>query len=85
MAGVEDKYTEFYATFGGQPLLVRTLVGAPRNQKIWIRLPDGGSVYRACLRVSKLMISLADTPTVSDTPRQGSKVSSDFTSGRFPS
>lgn len=27
MAGVADQYTEFYAKFGGQSVLVRTLVG----------------------------------------------------------
>ncbi|KAI5481074.1 Carbohydrate-Binding Module Family 1 protein, cellulose binding protein [Pseudohyphozyma bogoriensis] len=42
MAGVADSYTEINATFGGQPVLVRTLVGAPQNQKVWFRLPDGG-------------------------------------------
>ncbi|KAM0756053.1 hypothetical protein T439DRAFT_283260, partial [Meredithblackwellia eburnea MCA 4105] len=41
MAGVDDSYTEFNATFGGQPVLVRTLVGAPNVQKVWFRLPDG--------------------------------------------
>lgn len=41
MAGVADVYTEFNATFGGQTVLVRTLVGAPQNQKVWFRLPDG--------------------------------------------
>ena len=44
MAGVADQYTEFTATFGGQPVLVRTLVGAPQVQKIWFRLPDVGLV-----------------------------------------
>jgi len=41
MAGVADSYTELTATFGGQPALVRTLVGAPQVQKVWLRLPDG--------------------------------------------
>lgn len=41
MMGVPDVYTEFNATFGGQPVLVRTLVGAPQVQKVWFRLPDG--------------------------------------------
>ncbi|KAK4050566.1 hypothetical protein OIO90_005033 [Microbotryomycetes sp. JL221] len=41
MAGVADQYTEFSATFGGQPVLIRTLVGAPQVQKVWFRLPDG--------------------------------------------
>ncbi|ORY58336.1 hypothetical protein BCR35DRAFT_271227, partial [Leucosporidium creatinivorum] len=42
MAGVDDVYAEFNATFGGQPVLVRTLVGAPQIQKVWVRLGDGG-------------------------------------------
>jgi hypothetical protein len=41
MAGVSDVYTEFNASFGGQPLLIRTLVGAPQIQKAFVRLPDG--------------------------------------------
>ncbi|KAM0787970.1 hypothetical protein ACM66B_006172 [Microbotryomycetes sp. NB124-2] len=41
MAGVADQYTEFNATFGGQPVLIRTLVGAPQVQKVWFRIPDG--------------------------------------------
>lgn len=38
----------FTAVFGGQPVLVRTLVSAPRIQKVYFRLPDGnvdGSGY----------------------------------------
>lgn len=42
MLSVSDTYTEFYATFGGQPVLVRTLEPAPQVQKVWLRLPDGG-------------------------------------------
>ena len=41
MAGVADSYTEISAIFGGQPVIVRTLVGAPSVQKVWFRLPDG--------------------------------------------
>ncbi|SCV72561.1 BQ2448_4098 [Microbotryum intermedium] len=41
MANVDDTWTEFVATFGGQPVLVRTLVGAPQVQRVWFRLPDG--------------------------------------------
>ncbi|SCZ92524.1 BZ3500_MvSof-1268-A1-R1_Chr5-2g07942 [Microbotryum saponariae] len=41
MANVDDSWTEFVATFGGQPVLVRTLVGAPQVQRVWFRLPDG--------------------------------------------
>ncbi|KAM0751772.1 hypothetical protein T439DRAFT_313138 [Meredithblackwellia eburnea MCA 4105] len=50
MAGVPDSYTEFNATFGGQAVTIRTLVGAPQIQKVWFRLPDGdvdGSGYAA--------------------------------------
>ncbi|BGP43897.1 hypothetical protein JCM10449v2_007954 [Rhodotorula kratochvilovae] len=42
MYNVDDTYTEFYATFGGQPVLVRTLVAEPQHQKVYFRLPDGG-------------------------------------------
>lgn len=42
-AGVADSYTEFNATFAGQIMLVRTLVGAPNIQHVWMRLPDGGT------------------------------------------
>ncbi|KDE08515.1 hypothetical protein MVLG_01294 [Microbotryum lychnidis-dioicae p1A1 Lamole] len=48
MMSVANNYTEFFATFGGQPVLVRTLIGAPGVQKLWFRLPDGnidGSGY----------------------------------------
>ncbi|SCV68200.1 BQ2448_321 [Microbotryum intermedium] len=48
MMGVSNNYTEFVATFGGQPVLVRTLIGSPGVQKLWFRLPDGnidGSGY----------------------------------------
>ncbi|KAI5475263.1 Carbohydrate-Binding Module Family 1 protein, cellulose binding protein [Pseudohyphozyma bogoriensis] len=41
MAGVADTWTEFNATFGGQPVLVRTLTAKPQIQKVWFRLPDG--------------------------------------------
>jgi LmbE family N-acetylglucosaminyl deacetylase len=41
MAGVANKWTEFSAIFGGQPAIVRTLVGAPGIQKVFFRLPDG--------------------------------------------
>ncbi|ORY61153.1 hypothetical protein BCR35DRAFT_196404 [Leucosporidium creatinivorum] len=41
MAGVDDSYSEFSAIFGGQPTVVRTLVGAPQVQKLYFRLPDG--------------------------------------------
>ncbi|SGY68275.1 BQ5605_C004g02873 [Microbotryum silenes-dioicae] len=41
MANVDDTWTEFIATFGGQPVLVRTLVDAPQVQRVWFRLPDG--------------------------------------------
>ncbi|KAL8280797.1 hypothetical protein RQP46_006801 [Phenoliferia psychrophenolica] len=42
MTGVADRWTEFTAMFGGQPVTVRTLVDAPHIQKVWFRLPDGG-------------------------------------------
>ena len=48
MAGVASNWTQISAVFGGQTLIVRTLVGAPQIQKIWMRLPDGdvdGSGY----------------------------------------
>ncbi|KAM0756596.1 hypothetical protein T439DRAFT_376762 [Meredithblackwellia eburnea MCA 4105] len=48
MGGVNDTWTQFYAIFGGQSVLVRTLVGKPWVQKVWFRLPDGdvdGSGY----------------------------------------
>ena len=35
MAGVADSWTEFNATFGGQPVVVHTLIGAPHIQKVW--------------------------------------------------
>ncbi len=50
MAAVADTWTEFNATFGGQPVVVHTLVGAPQVQKVWFRLPDGdvdGTGYSA--------------------------------------
>ncbi|GAA5913245.1 hypothetical protein JCM8208_003245 [Rhodotorula glutinis] len=42
MFGVNNTWTEFYATFGGQPVLVRTLVAKPQHQAVFFRLPDGG-------------------------------------------
>jgi hypothetical protein len=30
MAGVANSYTQFIGTFAGQPVLVRTLIGAPQ-------------------------------------------------------
>lgn len=44
MAGVANTWTEFSAVFGGQPILVRTLVGKPGIQKVFFRLPDGNMV-----------------------------------------
>ncbi|GAA5983759.1 hypothetical protein JCM11641_001748 [Rhodosporidiobolus odoratus] len=41
MAGVNDTWTEYYATFGGQPVLVKTLVAKPHVQRVFFRLPDG--------------------------------------------
>ncbi|GAA5869289.1 hypothetical protein JCM8547_005186 [Rhodosporidiobolus lusitaniae] len=42
MAGATNSsWTEFYATFGGQPVLVKTLVSKPQIQKMFFRLPDG--------------------------------------------
>jgi len=41
MAGVTDSWTEYNATFAGQPVLVRTLAGQPNIQRVWFRLPDG--------------------------------------------
>lgn len=35
MAGVANTWTEFNATFGGQPVVVHTLIGAPQVQKVW--------------------------------------------------
>ncbi|GAA5874766.1 hypothetical protein JCM1840_000427 [Sporobolomyces johnsonii] len=48
MMGVADNWVDFNATFGGQPVLIRTLTAAPQIQKVWVRLPDGdvdGSGY----------------------------------------
>lgn len=42
MAGVTDSWTEYNATFAGQPVLIRTLTGQPNIQRVWFRLPDGG-------------------------------------------
>ncbi|GAA5839874.1 hypothetical protein JCM9279_005192 [Rhodotorula babjevae] len=42
MFGVNNTWTEFYATFGGQPVLIRTLVAKPQHQAVFFRLPDGG-------------------------------------------
>lgn len=42
MAGVTDSWTEYNATFAGQPVLIRTLAGRPNIQRVWFRLPDGG-------------------------------------------
>ncbi|KPV72998.1 uncharacterized protein RHOBADRAFT_1704, partial [Rhodotorula graminis WP1] len=42
MFGVNNTWTEFYATFGGQSVLVRTLVAKPQHQAVFFRLPDGG-------------------------------------------
>lgn len=41
MAGKADDWTEFNATFGGQPCLVRTLAGSSGIQIVYFRLPDG--------------------------------------------
>ncbi|GAA5902982.1 hypothetical protein JCM6882_009662 [Rhodosporidiobolus microsporus] len=41
MAGTGNTYTEVTATFGGQPVTVRSLKGAPQIQKVYFRLPDG--------------------------------------------
>lgn len=41
MAGVSNTYTDSYATFGGQSVLVSTMTAAPWIQKIFMRLPDG--------------------------------------------
>ncbi|GAA5884256.1 hypothetical protein JCM6882_002197 [Rhodosporidiobolus microsporus] len=41
MADTNSTWSEFYATFGGQPVLVRTLVAAPQVQRVFFRLPDG--------------------------------------------
>ncbi|GFZ52423.1 LOW QUALITY PROTEIN: hypothetical protein JCM24511_10196 [Saitozyma sp. JCM 24511] len=42
MVGVNNSYTDFRATFGGQSVLVRTLAEMPQIQMVFIRLPDGG-------------------------------------------
>ncbi|GAA5837713.1 hypothetical protein JCM11251_002303 [Rhodosporidiobolus azoricus] len=34
-------WTALYATFGGQPVLVETLLSAPQVQRVFFRLPDG--------------------------------------------
>ncbi|GAA5852849.1 hypothetical protein JCM8547_004705 [Rhodosporidiobolus lusitaniae] len=41
MADVDNTYTEVTATFGGQPVTVRTLKAAPRIQRVYFRFPDG--------------------------------------------
>ncbi|KPV77033.1 uncharacterized protein RHOBADRAFT_12165, partial [Rhodotorula graminis WP1] len=41
MTGVGNTWTEFTTSFGGQQVLVTTLVGAPQIQRVHFRLPDG--------------------------------------------
>ncbi|GJN94214.1 hypothetical protein Rhopal_007288-T1 [Rhodotorula paludigena] len=71
MAGVDDSHTEFYATFGGQPVLIRTLVAAPQVQKVYFRLPDGnmdGSGFSATGFQSIRSLYFGTIPSITNLP-----------------
>ncbi|BGP13217.1 hypothetical protein JCM10213_005013 [Rhodosporidiobolus nylandii] len=72
MAGVSNAYTEFSAVFGGQPITVRTLTGAPNVQKVYFRLPDGnmdGSGFPTTGYQSLRMLYFGSISTITNQPK----------------
>ncbi|GAA5850725.1 hypothetical protein JCM8547_009070 [Rhodosporidiobolus lusitaniae] len=72
MAGVANTWTEISAIFGGQPAIVRTLVGAPGIQKVYFRLPDGnmdGSGFSTTGYQSLRMLYFGSISTITNQPK----------------
>ncbi|KAL8279275.1 hypothetical protein RQP46_008312 [Phenoliferia psychrophenolica] len=71
MMGCADQYTEFNATFGGQPVLIRTLTAFPSVQKVWFRLPDGdvdGSGYSSTSYQTLRELYFGSIPSITNQP-----------------
>ncbi|GAA5824582.1 hypothetical protein JCM11251_000484 [Rhodosporidiobolus azoricus] len=72
MAGQSNTYTEIVGILGGQPVTVRTLVGAPRVQRVYFRLPDGnmdGSGFSTTGYQSLRMLYFGSLSTITNQPK----------------